>query len=260
MTASPTPRGRALITGASGGIGAEFAAQLASQGWDLVLVARDARLEAVGRQLHDARAATVEVMPADLTRADDLRSVEARLEAAPVVDLLVNNAGFGTAGRFHELPIDREEDEVRLNVIALMRLAHAALAAMAARGEGAVINVSSAAGFMPGPGQGTYHATKAFVNSFTRALQAETRGTGVQVQLLCPPATATEFHQRAGIDGGDVAGGAWLTARQVVAASLEALDRGTPLCMPSHRGRLMGAVARRAPRPLARVYRRVRRR
>src|SRR5262249_10893759 len=144
----------------------------------------------------------------------------------PGLDLLVNNAGFGTTGTFVELDPEREEEEIRLNVIALSRLTRAALPALIARGRGAVINVSSMAAFQPAPHNATYGATKAFVNSFTESLYEEVRGTGVRLQALCPGFTRTEFQNRAGIDASGIPGFAWMSAEAVVDASMAALARG----------------------------------
>ena len=182
----------ALVTGASSGIGEAYARLLAAKGHDLVVVARN---EEKLRSLEKELRVSVEVLPADLADAGELALVEKR--AAEGVDLLVNNAGFGTTGRFHELPLDKEDEEIRLNVTAVMRLSHAALPSMLAKGSGGIINVSSIAGFQPAPGNATYCGTKAFVTSFTQALAEEVRGTGVRVQVVAPGATKTEWQMRA---------------------------------------------------------------
>ena len=178
----------ALVTGASAGIGRSFAYALADRGHDLVLVARDtARLEALAKEIGDAYGAACEVLTADLADGDALVRVETRLaDAARPLDLLVNNAGFGTSGKFHTMPVDREEQEIRLNVVALVRLCHAALDAQVARGRGGVINVASIAGYQPTPGNATYGATKAFVSSFSQAVHEELKGTGVRCMVLSP--------------------------------------------------------------------------
>lgn len=185
-------RGLAVVTGASSGIGKEFAEVLARRGYDLLIIARDtARLEALAASIRAGGAAAVEVLTADLTDEPALRAVEARVAAEPRLTLLVNNAGFGTSGPFAESDIDEEEREIRLNVLAVVRLARAALPGMVERRAGAVINVSSLASFMPGPYNATYYATKAYVTSFSEALHEEVRGTGVVVQALCPGFTHT---------------------------------------------------------------------
>ncbi|MDQ1533791.1 MAG: uncharacterized protein QOF28_1552, partial [Actinomycetota bacterium] len=183
----------ALVTGASAGIGAEFVSQLASRGNDVVLVARDAaRLEALATELGARHRVQTEVLVADLTDPAQLACIEDRLtDRARPVDVLVNNAGFGTNGRFSELDRDIETREVNLNVVALVRLTHAALGPMTERGSGGVLNVSSLAGGQPTPGNATYGATKAFVTSFTQSVREELRGTGVKITLVCPGFTRT---------------------------------------------------------------------
>lgn len=246
------PRRRALITGASSGIGRAFAERLARDQNDLVLVARSAeRLEALARRLSETHRAGAEVVCADLTDPADLRRVEALLrEETP--DLLVNNAGFGTVGPFVELDPDVEEREIRLNVLAVMRLARAALPAMRSRGRGAVINVSSLAGEGPAPYNATYGATKAFVTSFSEAVAEELRGSGVRIQALLPGFTRTEFQERAGIDVGAVPGFAWLEADDVVTASLQALERGQVVCVPGLGYRALSVAERFVPRGVLR--------
>ena len=221
---------RALVTGASSGIGEAFARRLAGRGTALVLVARrEDRLEALAKELDVA----TEVLVADLADPDDLRRVEDRL-AAPTdpVDLLVNNAGFGTTGPFATLPVDREEEEIRVNVLAVVRLSRAALPGMVERGSGAIVNVSSLAAFQPDPGNATYGASKAFVLNFSEALAEELRTTGVRVQALCPGYTRTEFQTTAEYETSRIPKVVWQRPEQVVDASLAALDRGRPLCVP----------------------------
>ena len=192
----------ALITGASAGIGTAFARRLADRGHDLVIVARRKdRLNDLAQEINKSSNREVEVLVADLESAKGVRVVEDRVvDADRPVDLLVNNAGFGTSGRFDQLPIEAEEAEINLNVIALVRLTHAALGSMVERGHGGVINVSSVAAYQPTPHSATYAATKAFVSSFTNAIHEELRGTGVKAMVLAPGVTHTEVHLRAGID------------------------------------------------------------
>ena len=247
------PHRSAVVTGASAGIGLAFAERLAREHYDLVLVARNrTRLEELAKRLQEERGVGVEVLTADLSRADDLRRVEARIADDPTLDLVVNNAGFGTQGRFAELPIEREEEEVRLNVVALVRLTHAALRHMVPRGRGEIVNVSSLAGFHPGPGVATYAATKAFVTSFTESLHEELRETGVRVQALCPGFTRTEFQERAQIDVSRVPGFAWMAADEVVEASLQGLQRGDVIVVPGGLNKALQTGAALVPRSLAR--------
>src|SRR5439155_17126815 len=191
----------ALVTGASAGIGRAFAHALVARGHDIVLVARDrTRLDALAAELRDRFRVGAEVLVADIATDDGIVVVEQRLlDAARPADLLVNNAGMGTFGPFVGSDVAREADEVRLNVLALLRLTHAALRSMTTRDRGAIVNISSLAGYQPTPNSATYGATKAFVNSFTRAIREEVRGSGVHVMLVCPGYTRTEFHDRAGL-------------------------------------------------------------
>lgn len=251
--ASAGPRRLALITGASAGIGAAFAERLARDAYDLVLVARRReRLDEIAEKLARAHERRVSVLVADLTTGEGVRSVEARIASEPALELLVNNAGFGTNGAFADLDRDGEEEEVRLNVIALLRLTHAAVGAMRARGHGSVINVSSLAGFQPAPFNATYGATKAFVNSFSHGLAEELRGTGVRIQLLCPGFTRTEFQEVAGVPTGDIPEFAWMSADDVVAASLEGLRKSELLVIPGAGNKVMGAMFRVMPTAVAR--------
>jgi uncharacterized protein len=220
---------RALVTGASSGLGAEFARQLSGRGADLVLVARRTeRLEALAAEL----ATDAEVLGADLEEADDLARVEARLrsEDGPV-DLLVNNAGFGAYGAFAHLPIERQAAMVAVNVAALTRLSHAAAERSVERGSGGIINVGSIAGFQPDPHAAVYGASKAFVRSFTEALHEELAGTGVRVMLLAPGVVQTEFQEVADID---VVGADWvtMTAEPVVRTALRDFTRGRAVSVP----------------------------
>lgn len=243
------PRRLALVTGASSGIGHAFATRLARDAYDLIVVARRRdRLEELAKRLSEAHGVGVEVLVADLAHPDQLREVEARIQRERTLELLVNNAGFGTAGAFAELDPDREENQIRLNVVALVRLTRAALPGMIERGSGSVINVSSVVAFQPDPYNATYGATKAFVNSFTEAVHEELRGSGVRVQALCPGATRTEFQQSAGLDTGKVPSFAWQSAEDVVAASLDGLRRGDLICVPGLGNRLVSTLSRVAPR------------
>jgi short-subunit dehydrogenase len=244
----------ALVTGASAGIGRAFAVGLAARGHDLVLVARDgARLDALAADLAAAHGIAAEVLAADLLAPDGVAAVEARLtDSVHPLDVLVNNAGFGTYGRFVDLDVDHEVEEVELNVVALLRLTHAALGAMERRGTGAILNVSSLAAYQPNPVSATYGATKAFVHSFTHAVREEARATGVTVMLVCPGYTHTEFHERAGLGPTDVPEFLWQSADTVVAAALRDLDRGRSVSIPGVVNQTAAALSSVAPAGITR--------
>lgn len=242
------PRRLALVTGASAGIGRAFAERLAREAWDLVLVARRRdRLDDLAAKLREAHARRIDVLAADLGSGAGVRAVEARIADEPTLELLVNNAGFGTSGPFAELDREADEQEVRVNIVALLRLTHAALDAFRRRGHGNVINVSSLAGFQPAPYNATYGATKAFVNSFTQAISEELRGSGVRMQLLCPGFTRTEFQEVAGARTEDLPEFAWMTPEAVVDASLAGLRRGDLIVIPGAGNKVLGAVLRATP-------------
>jgi len=234
-------RNLALVTGASSGIGRAFALALADRGHDLVLVARDTgRLAQLAAELGE-RGADAEVLGADLVADDGVERVASRLaDAERPVDLLVNNAGLGTFGRFWELDAEQEEHEIQLNVVAVSRLTRAVLPQLVARRTGGVINVSSIAGYQPTPGNATYGATKAFVTSFTQAVHEELRSTGVRCMLLSPGFTRTEFQARAGFDSSSVPEFMWQSPEVVVAHALTAYERGRATCVP---GAMNGAAA-----------------
>jgi uncharacterized protein len=248
------PSVTSLVTGASSGIGMAFARRLAARGDDLVIVARsEDKLKELADEIQSGLGREVEVLAADLTLADDVGRVEQRLQSDDrPVELLVNNAGFGTAGKFVELPVGREDEEIRLNVLALMRLTHAALPGMLRRGHGGVINVSSVGGFQPGPRNATYSATKAFVTSFSEAVHEELRGTGVQLLALCPGFTRTEFQQRGGFDTEHIPKMAWQTPEAVVDAALAAIEKGKALCVPGLSNKAAASMVHLAPRGLVR--------
>ena len=244
----------ALITGASAGIGRAFAVGLARRGHDLVLVARDAtRLAEVATDLAREHGVRADPLAADLLAADGLAAVEARLtDVDAPVDVLVNNAGFGTFGRFAELDVEREVHEVELNVVALLRLTHAALTAMETRSSGAILNLASLAAYQPAPHSATYGATKAFVHSFTHAVHEEARGTGVRVLLVCPGYTHTEFHDRAGLGVTELPEFVWQEADAVVDAALRDLDRGRSVSIPGALNQTAAAFSSLSPAGITR--------
>jgi short-subunit dehydrogenase len=249
-SATPEREGRtALVTGASSGIGHAFAERLAADGYRLILVARRAdRLEAMAKSFGERFGPGFEVFPADLNRSEELRAVEDRIASEPTLELVVNNAGFGTVGCFADLDPDGEEAEIRLNVLALVRLARAGLPGMIERGRGAVVNVSSMAGFSPSPYMATYAATKAFVTTFTEGLAGELEGTGVKVQALCPGFTRTEFQQVAGANTEMLPSFAWQEPDEVVEASLAGLARGDLVVVPGRANQAVAALSSALPR------------
>lgn len=237
-----------LITGATSGIGLEFARQLAARGDDLVLVARDrARLERVAGDLTAAHGVAVEVLGADLTDPEELAGVAARLaDGSRPVDLLVNNAGFGLKESFLDNPVEVEQAQQDVLVRAVLQLTHAALGGMVRRGRGGVINVSSVAAFLP---RGTYSAAKAWVNSFSAWAHQEYGGRGVTVMALCPGFVRTEFHQRLGVDRDASAPSVlWLDPDRLVREALADFGRGRATSIPSKRYKVIVTVARLVPR------------
>jgi hypothetical protein len=237
----------ALITGASAGIGLEFAKRLADRGYDLILSARrrDRLDELASRLRAEHGGIRVEVILADLAEASapaEIFAEAARLNIR--VDLLVNNAGFGTHGHFETLPPERERGEIAVNVAALVALTHAFLPPMLERGSGGVINVASTAAFQPVPYMAVYAATKAFVRSFSEALHEEVHARGVRVIALCPGPTATEFFDT------DVAPprGPIRTVRDVVTTGLRAYDAAKPVAVDGPSNRIMIAMSALIPR------------
>lgn len=257
----------ALITGASSGIGAAFAVELAARGYDLVLVARRRdRLEQVARSLSQSPGITAEILAVDLTSEEGLAAVEQRIHGAASLELLVNNAGFGTHGKFFRADLRSQDQMHRLHVLATMRLTHAALPGMLERGKGGIINVSSVAAFWQSPGSVSYCATKGWINSFTEglALELESIRSPVKVQALCPGYTRSEFHDIAGIDRKLIPAGLWMSAEEVVAESLRGLARGKLIVIPGWRYQVVVFFMKHVPRwllnPIAvRQQRRLRR-
>lgn len=244
-TTSPT----ALVTGATAGIGLSFARQLAAQGHDLVLVARDkGRLEEVAAELTDSDRIQVEVLAADLTDRAQLATVETRLaDTDRPIDLLVNSAGFGLKERFLDNTADQEQEMLDVLVVAVLRLSHAALGPMAARGRGGIINVSSVAAFLP---RGTYSAAKAWVNSFSEWASHEYADRGVHVMALCPGFTKTEFHERMGVGRNSAPGLLWLDVDDLVADALRDFAKRRTFSIPSLQYKAIVHLTRAVPKGL----------
>jgi hypothetical protein len=247
VTRPVPPSVPALVTGASSGIGEQFARQLAARGHDLTLVARRAdRLQAIAKTLRREHDVKVSVHPADLESPEGRAPVAAMLrDKGPW--LLINNAGFGSRGRFVDLDPERELAEVQLNVVALHEFTGAALQGNVAAGRGAVVNVASTAAYQPIPYMATYAATKAFVLHFTEAVAQELQGTGVRALALCPGPTRTEFEHVAGVQS-LFSMSMPMSADAVVRSALRALDRGHAICVPGARNLALAQGVRLVPR------------
>jgi short-subunit dehydrogenase len=241
----------ALVTGASSGIGACIAEMLAEADVPVVVVARRAdRLQSLAD-----RFSNVEVLAADLGDPDGLAMVEARVrETDRPVDLVVNNAGFGTSGRFHHADVDRLSAEVSLNVTALTRLSHAAMSVMAPRGRGYLLNVSSMVSFQPAPLLAVYTATKAYVTSLSESLHEEARGSGVHVTALCPGLTKTEFQRVSSSESyaGQYPRVMWTKVETVARTGLDGVARGRALAIPGWQYKTMGLAVGLLPRRVLR--------
>lgn len=227
----------ALVTGASSGIGEVFARKLAARGFRLILVARrEDRLRKLAAELGPPNRFIV----ADLGVADDVVRVERAIEECSRLELLVNNAGFGSKGRFWQTDLERQEEMHRVHIMATVRLTHAALRTMTPRNKGAVISVSSVAAFGTAPGSVSYCATKSWINAFTEGLRAELRSIGspVRVQVLCPGLTYSEFHDVLNVPRRSVPRWLWLQTEYVVECSLRGLERGQWLVIPDWKYKL----------------------
>jgi short-subunit dehydrogenase len=252
----------AVVTGASAGIGREFCSQLAARGFDLLVVARDAsRLEALKRELEATGQIAVDVFPADLTLDDDISRLVGVIAGLPQIQLLVNNAGFGTQGTLADASPARQEAMLRLHTLAPMRLTQATLPILLRQRSGAIVNVSSVASFLYSAGNVNYCATKAYLTTFSEGLAGELTGTGIRVQALCPGFTHSEFHKRMAADMAGLPSWMWLSAGYVVEASLRNLRRKGPVvCIPGIRYKLMVFLLRNMPRATIGRLSRLRRR
>ena len=239
----------ALVTGASAGLGVEFARQLSRRGHRLVLVARRKdRLEQLAKELGNARAVAI-----DLSKSDAAAKLMADVEAnGEIVGLLVNNAGFGLIGRFAELDAKRERQMIDLNVGALTELCRAVAPSMIERKSGAILNVASTAAFQPGPKMAVYFATKAFVLSLTEALHEELKPHGIKVSCLCPGPTRTEFGDVAGFGGNGLFDRVAMNAAEVVEIGLKGLDSNRAVVVTGWLNKIGAASTRFAPRSMVR--------
>lgn len=252
-------KGTAVVTGASAGIGVAYARDLARRGYDLLLTARRSdRLDALAGELREAFGVSVTTYPADLADAEQTRQLCAAIGELPNLTLLVNNAGFGTMGFFHDSDIEKQVAMVDVHVSATLRLCRAALPGMIARRHGRIINVSSIAAFFNGT---TYSATKAALNTFSLGLQSELNGVpgDFRVQALCPGYTYSEFHDtpdHAGFNRSNVPASMWMTSEDVVARSLAALEsRRRVILIPGWRNRVLVVSMRTGLRPVVRKVR-----
>jgi uncharacterized protein len=256
MTSPPAEEPTALVTGASSGIGVALATELARRGHGLTLVARRAdRLREMAEQINGEHGVRVEWIASDLTEAADRDKIPGEVAArGQVVDLLINDAGMGTSGPFHELPIEREVQMIRLNVEAMVALCGAFVPGMVARGSGGVLNVASVSGFMPVPQQATYSASKAFVLTFTEALTVDLHGSGVTATALCPGPVKTEFEGI--IDG--LPSALFVDPERVAREAIDALEHGRRSVVPGALNKVNAVSGRYTPRrvflPLARRF------
>jgi short-subunit dehydrogenase len=240
----------ALITGASAGLGRDFARLFAADGHDVVLVARRRdKLDELAAELERDAGVTAHVLPADLTDRTAPVEIHDHLQANGVaIEFLVNNAGFGSTGRFAELDAQRELDMIAVNITALTHLTRLLLPSMIERGHGRILNVGSTAGFQAGPYMATYYATKAYVNHFSEALAHELAGTGVTVTVSCPGATATEFAGIAGNDKSQLFAAAVARSEDVARAAYQAMMKGKRMIVHGARNRILVQALRVAPR------------
>jgi short-subunit dehydrogenase len=237
----------ALVTGASSGIGEEFARQLAQKGYDIIIVARRKdRLDRLAQEISEG-GRNAEVIEADLSRPEGVGQVVERLEKGDV-SVLINNAGFGTNGNFADLPVERELEEIDLNIRALTQLSHAALQSMRETGKGLILNVASTGAYQPVPYMSTYAATKAYVLSFSEGLHEEAKEYGVTVTCLCPGGTRTEFQQVAGVSEDGIPRFSWMSSEAVVGHALKAAKSGSAIATPGMVNKVTVNLGRVFPR------------
>ena len=250
----PDPGTTALITGASSGIGAEIARGLAARGLSVTLVARrEDRLRELADEITELHGVEAEVVTGDVSTERSRKKLIDEIERRGLtVEVLVNNAGFGSGGRFTELDASKEASMVRTNVEAVVGLTGHYLPQMAARGRGAVLNVASLIAFQPVPYQATYGATKAFVLSFTDALHEEMRGTGVTVCAVCPGPVRTEFGEQGGFGGADdkIPDFIWLEADKVAEDAIEGMEKGERVVVPGALNQLAAFSGHYMPRSM----------
>ena len=239
--------GTVLITGASSGIGAAFARHLGSQGYRLILVARrKEHLLKLSREIKDKYHTFSEILVSDLSQADGMERVEKKISELKNLVMLINNAGFGTTGKFYQIDLGKQIEMINLHVIAGVRLCRAALPQMIAHGHGSIINVSSIAAYIPSNGNANYCASKAYLKVFSEALQAELQNTGIRVQALCPGLTYTEFHdtlEYKNFNRSRFPRILWMSAEELVSRSLKALKKNRVTYIPGLVNRLLITIA-----------------
>jgi uncharacterized protein len=237
----------ALVTGSSSGIGRAFAHALGQRGLHVVLVARNrARLEEIASEIR-AMGVSAEVLCADLENPAELKMVEERLSSGPPVELFINNAALGVSGRFADVSVEAAEQQIRVNVIAPTRLAHAAIRAMRSRGHGTVINVSSGTAFVPSLYNAAYSGTKAYVAILSLTIAEELKHSGIEVVTVFPGFTRTEFQDRARFDVSRVPRFLWQDAAQVAEEALEAIEKGRQFCVPGWHNKIAIALNHLVP-------------
>lgn len=243
-----------LVTGASSGLGLELARISARHGRDLILTARsEERLSSLARSLKEFHGVRAEVLPFDLSAPESPEALFGEVARRGLeVDVLVNNAGFGGHGPFHEMPLELQLEMLRLNVVSLTHLTRLFLPSMVSRGRGRVLNVASTAGLQPGPYMAVYYASKAYVLSFSEAISEELRGSGVTVTALLPGPTRTEFQARARMEGVNLTRFGLADAGPVAEAGYRAMERGKAVVIPGTMNRILAMTVRFSPRRLVR--------
>ena len=238
----------AMITGASSGIGAEFARRLAEKGYDLLLVdRREALLRELCNDLKNLYNISAEYIVAELTDLNDMNEIEERLKECENLQILINNAGFGLRGAFHEIGLDIQTGMLKVHCLVPIRLTHIALKKMLEHNKGSIINVSSIAAFFVSPEDAIYCATKRFINSFTESLHLFLYDTNIKVQVLCPGFTLTDFHTQMGMDPRTM-NVYWMSSKDVVKNSLKYLEKGKVICIPGFKNKLMCFAMKIIPR------------
>lgn len=241
-----------LITGASGGIGEEFARKFAQNGYNVILVARnEEKLHAFKRELQETTASTVYVFKADLSNQDEVKRIYHELHTQQIaVDILVNNAGFGLFGEFTETDLDQELNMIDLNIKTVTHLTKLVLPDMVKRNSGKIVNVASTAAFQPGPLMAVYYATKAYVLSFSEALSNELQNTNVSVSVLCPGATETGFSTRAELQESKLFQSSVMNVKDVVDIGYRGVLSRELIIIPGFKNKLLANSVRLMPRKL----------